>query len=231
MWYSAFMRVIAVVFYTWWLVGCSAVKIGMDWRARASGMLGIEDRYRGCSSKMVFVPVERERVSGWVPEGFVIKEPGQVGVASFNCRISAMETGPVSFAMVVIVVEEPKGVFDPGLLDVYEVARVTSGKKQKEMLSALGYRIEEQNEMFPFTVRAFRDFELKGMHVRVWHRVGGDVVYTLMHFGEHTSSIGAVGGCAIREGTLLREMAGKSSCDGAMGQVSKDVDFSVLIRI
>ena len=95
----------------------------------------------------------------------------------------------------------------------------------------MGCRIEEQNEMFPFTVRAFQDFELKGMHVRVWHRVGDDVVYTLMHFGEHTSSIGAVGGCAIREGTLLYEMAGKSSCDGAMGQVSEGVDFSVLIRI
>lgn len=219
------MRVMAA--FLGFLVGCSAANNGVDWKARAAGALGIEDWYRGCSSKMVFVPVEGERLSKWVPEGFVVKPPGRAGVASFNCRHSEMEAGPVSFAMVLVMVEKPGKVFDPGLIDVYEVARVTSGKKQKEMLSAFGYRIGEQNEMFPFTVQTLQGFELKGMHVRVWHRG----VYTLMYFKEHTSSIGAVGGCAIREGSLLHEMAGKSSCGGAMGQVSKDVDFSVLIRL
>jgi hypothetical protein len=190
-------------------------------------MLGIEDRYTGCSSRVVFVPVDRERLQGFLPEGYAAQEPGRAGVASFHCRHSQMEEGPVSFSMVVIVVEEPVKVFDPGLLDVYEVARIGPGKKHKEMLAALGYRIEDKNERFPFTVPVSRDFALKGMHVRVWHRG----VYTLMHFGEHTSSIGAVRGCAIREGTLLFEMAGKGSCDGAVAQVSKDVDFSVLIRL
>ncbi|MFC1654972.1 hypothetical protein ACFL2F_04115 [Myxococcota bacterium] len=157
----------------------------------------------------------------------MVKEPGRVGVASFKCRYSEMEQGEVSFSMVVVMVEKPEKVFDPGLVDVYEVARITSGKKQREMLSALGYRIGEKNEMFPYTSWALHVYELKGMHVRVWHRG----IYTLMHFGEHSSSIGAVSNCSIGEGSLVHEIAGKSSCAGGTTQTAAGVDFSVLIRI
>jgi hypothetical protein len=174
---------------------------------------------------MVFVPAEG--LQKWVPNGFVVKEPGRAGVASFNCRYSEMEQGPVSFAMVAVMIEKPGKVFDPGLVDVYEVARITSGKKQKEMLAALGYRVEEGNEMFPHTAWALNDYELKGMHIRVWHKN----VYTLMHFKEHTSSIGAVSNCKIHKGSLVHEIAGTSTCNGGTAQAASGVDFSVLIRI
>jgi hypothetical protein len=210
-----------------WLSACSAASTGVDWRGRAAEMLGIEDHYKGCATRIVFVPVEAARLREWVPEGVVVREPGRAGVAGFDCRYSQMEEGPVSFSMVIVVVEKPDRVFDPGLLDVYEVARATSGKRHREMLEALGYRIEPGKQVFPFTAPALRDFDLKGMHVRVWHRG----VYTLMYFKEHVSSIGAVGGCAIPEGTLLHRMTGGRSCDGATGQVAKGVDLSVLIRI
>ena len=201
--------------------GCSAG----DWSVRAKGPVGIEDHFKGCATQMVFVPAEG--LQKWVPDGFVVKEPGRVGVASFNCRYSQMEAGPVSFAMVVVMVEKPEKVFDPGLVDVYEVARITSGRKQREMLEALGYRIHERNEMFPHTAWALRDYELKGMHVRVWHQN----VYTLMYFKEHTSSIGAVSNCKIPKGSLVHGIAGGGSCNGGTVQAASGVDFSVLIRI
>jgi hypothetical protein len=113
------MRVIAA-FLCLWLSGCSA----KDWNVRARGAVGIEDHYKGCATKMVFVPAEG--LQKWVPNGFVVKEPGRAGVASFNCRYSEMEQGPVSFAMVAVMIEKPGKVFDPGLVDVYEVARITS---------------------------------------------------------------------------------------------------------
>jgi hypothetical protein len=138
-----------------------------------------------------------------------------------------MEQGPVSFAMVVVMIEKPPEVFDPGLVDVYEVARVTSGKKQKEMLLALGYRVHEQNEMFPHTAWALQEYRLKGMHVRVWHKD----VYTLMYFKEHTSSMGAVSNCRIREGSLVHEIAGGGGCSGGAVQSASGVDLSLLIRI
>ena len=203
------------------MTGCSA----KDWVTRAGGAIGIEDHYRGCSTRMVFVPAEG--LEKWVPEGYRVKEPGRAGVASFDCRYSQMEQGPVSFAMVVVMIEKPEKVFDPGLVDVYEVARVTSGKRQREMLLALGYRVREENEMFPHTAWALREYQLKGMHVRVWHRN----VYTLLHFKEHTSSIGAVSNCKIDEGSLIFEIAGKSTCNGGTAQTASGVDFSVLIRI
>ena len=102
-----------------------------------------------------------------------------------------------------------------------------SNAGMKEMLSGLGYRIHEKSEMFPYTSWALHVYELKGMHVRVWHRG----VYTLMHFGEHSSSIGAVSNCSIGEGSLVHEIAGKSSCEGGTAQTAASVDFSVLIRI
>jgi hypothetical protein len=174
---------------------------------------------------MVFVPAEG--LQKWVPEGFSVREPGRVGVASFNCRYSEMEQGPVSFAMVVVMIEKPGKVFDPGLVDVYEVARVTSGRKQREMLLALGYRVQEQNEMFPHTAWALQEYDLKGMHVRVWHRN----VYTLMYFKEHTSSMGGLSNCRIPKGSLVGEIAGRSGCNGGSAQTASGVDFSVLIRI
>jgi len=204
-----------------WLAGCSA----KDWITRARGPVGIEDHYRGCATSMVFVPAEG--LQEWVPDGFVVKEPGRVGVASFNCRYSQMEEGPVSFAMVVVMIEKPPKVFDPGLVDVYEVARITSGNRQKEMLAALGYRLHEQNEMFPHTAWALREYDLKGMHVRVWH----EGVYTLMHFKEHASSIGAVSNCRIPKGSLVYEIAGTGTCNGGEVQTASGVDFSVLIRL
>jgi hypothetical protein len=213
------MRVIAAFLCV--LTGCSA----QGWIARAGGPVGIEDHFKGCSTRMVFVPAEG--LEKWVPEGYRVKEPGRAGVAGFDCRYSQMEQGPVSFAMVVVMIEKPDKVFDPGLVDVYEVARVTSGKKHKEMLQALGYRIEKGNEMFPHTAWALRGYELKGMHVRVWHKN----VYTLMHFKEHTSSIGAVSNCKIEEGSLIHEIAGTSVCSGGSAQTAAGVDFSVLIRI
>ncbi len=176
---------------------------------------------------MVFVPAEVERLREWVPEGFRVREPARVGLASFNCRYSQLEQGPVSFGMVVVMVEKPEKVFDPGLVDVYEVARVTSGGKQREMLEALGYRVHEQNQMFPHTARALQAYDLKGMHVRVWHKN----VYTLMYFKKHTSSIGALTNCRIAEGTLVYEIAGGSTCNGGTVQTASGVDFSVLIRI
>lgn len=201
--------------------GCSAG----DWNVRARGPVGIEDHFKGCSTGMVFVPAEG--LQKWVPEGFEVREPGRAGVASFNCRYSQMEAGPVSFAMVVVMIEKPEKVFDPGIVDVYEVARVTSGKKQKEMLRALGYRVEEHNQMFPHTAWALQKYDLKGMHVRVWHQD----VYTLMYFKEHTSSIGALSNCKIPEGSLVREIAGRGDCSGGSVQTASGVDLSVLIRI
>ena len=64
--------------------------------------------------------------------------------------------------------------------------------------------------------------------VQCAYAVDGGVSVGLMDVYEVA---GAVGGCAIREGTLLYEIAGKSSCEGATGQVSRDVDLSVLIRL
>ena len=204
-----------------WLIGCA----GKDWNVRARGAVGIEDHYKGCSTEMVFVAAEG--LERWVPEGFRVKEPGRVGVASFNCRYSQMEEGPVSFAMVVVIIEKPPKVFDPGLVDVYEVARVTSGRKQKEMLAALGYRVHKKNEMFPHTAWALQEYQLKGMHVRVWH----EDIYTLMYFKEHTSSMGAVSSCKIPEGSLVGEIAGGGGCGAGAVQRASGVDFSVLIRI
>jgi hypothetical protein len=182
---------------------------------------------KGCSTEMVFVPADVERLRKWVPEGFVVRKPGRVGVTSFNCRYSEIEQGPVSFGMVVVMVEKPVKVFDPGLVDVYEVARVTSGGKQREMLEALGYRVHEQNQMFPHTAWMLQAYDLKGMHVRVWHKN----VYTLMYFSEHTSSIGALSDCRITKGTLVYEIAGGSTCSGGTVQTASGVDFSVLVRI